>query len=184
MIRVRRMREEDIHGVSTVRVKGWQAAYAGMAPQDYLDALTVTEDARRRRDMFARAGGTVLNLVAEENGTVVGWAALGPSREDDRRPQDGELLALYAAPDRLGTGIGKALMRQTLIDARERSFRRLILWVLAANTRARRFYEHAGFLPDGASTDWPVNGVVVPEVRYGRDLAQPNPTLSPRPTAD
>ncbi|MGW4886185.1 N-acetyltransferase family protein [Streptomyces murinus] len=178
------MREEDIHGVSTVRVKGWQAAYAGMVPQDHLDALTVTEDARRRREMFERGGGTVLNLVAEENGTVVGWAALGPSREDDRRSQDGELLALYAAPDRLGTGIGKALMRQTLVAAQERSFHRLILWVLAANTRARRFYEHAGFQPDGASTDWPVNGVVVPEVRYGKDLAQPDPTLSRRPIAD
>ncbi len=184
MIRVRRMREEDIHGVSTVRVKGWQAAYAGMVPQDHLDALTVTEDARRRREMFERGGGTVLNLVAEENGTVVGWAALGPSREDDRRPQDGELLALYAAPDRLGTGIGTALMRQTLVAAQERSFHRLILWVLAANTRARRFYEHAGFQPDGASTDWPVNGVVVPEVRYGKELAQPDPTLSRRPIAD
>ncbi|MFY4723006.1 GNAT family N-acetyltransferase [Streptomyces sp. LaBMicrA B280] len=176
------MCEEDIHGVSTVRVKGWQAAYAGMVPQDYLDALTVTEDARRRRDMFERAAGTVLNLVAEENGTVVGWAALGPSREADRRPRDGELLALYAAPDRLGTG--RALMRQTLTAARERSFRRLILWVLAANARARRFYEHAGFLPDGGSTDWPVNGVVVPEVRYSADLAQLNPAISQRPTAD
>lgn len=184
MIRVRPMCEEDIHGVSTVRVKGWQAAYAGMVPQDHLDALTVTEDARRRREMFERGGGTVLNLVAEENGTVVGWAALGPSREDDRRPQDGELLALYAAPERLGTGIGKALMRQALVAAQERSFHRLILWVLAANTRARRFYEHAGFQPDGTSTDWPVNGVVVPEVRYGKDLAQPNPPLSRRPIAD
>ncbi|MYU05722.1 GNAT family N-acetyltransferase [Streptomyces sp. SID8366] len=170
MIRVRPLREEDIHGVSTVRVKGWQAAYPGMVPQSYLDALTVAEDARRRRDMFERASDTVLNLVAEENGTVVGWAALGPSREDDRRPQDGELLALYASPDRLGTGIGRALMRRTLTAAQERSFRRLVLWVLAANTRARRFYEHAGFLPDGATSDWPVDGVMVPEVRYSRDV--------------
>lgn len=39
MIRVRLMREEDIWDVSTVRVRGWQAAYPGMVPQDYLDAL-------------------------------------------------------------------------------------------------------------------------------------------------
>ncbi|QHC32982.1 GNAT family N-acetyltransferase [Streptomyces sp. HF10] len=169
------MREEDIHGVSTVRVRGWQAAYAGMVPQGYLDALTVAEDARLRRDMFERATDTVLNLVAEEDGTVVGWAALGPSREDDREPSDGELLALYAAPDRLGTGIGRALMRQTLTAARERSFQRLVLWVLAADTSARRFYERAGFLPDGGSSDWPVDGVAVPEVRYARDLAPPRP---------
>ncbi|WP_240509808.1 GNAT family N-acetyltransferase [Streptomyces malaysiense] len=151
-------------------MKGWQAACTGMVPQDHLDALTVAEDARQRREMFERAPDTVLNLVAEVGGTVVGWAALGPSREDDREPQDGELLALYASPDRLGTGIGKALMRQAPAAARERSFRRLVLWVLAANTRARRFYERAGFLPDGGSSDWPVSGVLVPEVRLGRDV--------------
>ncbi|MEW2624979.1 GNAT family N-acetyltransferase [Streptomyces sp. NPDC048106] len=170
------MREEDILGVSTVRVKGWQAAYAGMVPQDHLDALTVAEDARVRRDMFVRAADTVVNLVAEEDGTVVGWAALGPSREDDREPRDGELLALYAAPDRLGTGIGRALMERTLATARERSFRRLVLWVIAGNTRARRFYERGGFAPDGGTSQWPVDGTLVPELRYTRDLPAPNPS--------
>ncbi|MGW3266317.1 N-acetyltransferase family protein [Streptomyces sp. NPDC001056] len=164
------MREGDIQGVSAVRVTGWKAAYPGMVPQDYLDALTVAEDARVRRDMFERGAGTAVNLVAEEDGAVVGWAALGPSREDDRAPQDGELLALYAAPDRLGTGIGTALMRHVLAAARERSFLRLVLWVIADNARARRFYERSGFAPDGGTSDWSVNGVRVPEVRYSRDL--------------
>ncbi|MFE9612894.1 GNAT family N-acetyltransferase [Streptomyces sp. NPDC006012] len=174
MIRVRPMQEEDICDVSAVRVKGWQAAYPGMVPQDYLDALTVAEDARMRRDLFTRSSGGVLNLVAEEAGVVVGWAALGPSKEKDRRPQDGELLALYAAPDRLGTGVGKALMQQTLAAARERSFHRLVLWVIAANTRARHFYERGGFVLDGRSSDWSVNDTAVPEVRYCKDLAPPN----------
>ncbi|WP_307847644.1 GNAT family N-acetyltransferase [Streptomyces sp. F63] len=174
MIQVRPMQEEDIRDVSAVRVKGWQTAYPGMVPQDYLDALTVAEDARMRRDMFARSTGSVVNLVAEADGAVVGWAALGPSKEENRNPQDGELLALYAAPDRLGTGVGKALMQQTLVAARERSFHRLVLWVIAANTRARRFYERGGFVLDGCSADWSVNGTVVPEVRYCKDLAPPN----------
>ncbi|WP_411079076.1 GNAT family N-acetyltransferase [Streptomyces sp. cmx-18-6] len=170
MITVRPMREEDVHGVSTVRTRGWQTAYRGMVPQDYLDALTIEEDARTRRDMFARGDGSVLNLVAEEAGTVVGWAALGPSREEDREPGDGELLALYAAPDRIGAGVGKALMQHTLTAARERSYGRLVLWVIAANARARDFYERGGFAADGASVEWPVNGARVPEVRYSRKL--------------
>lgn len=132
-----------------------------------------------RRDMFASSMGSVVNLVAEEDGAVVGWAALGPSKEADRKPQDGELLALYAAPDRLGTGIGKALLRQIQVAARERSFHRLMLWVIAANTRARRFYERRGFVPDGRSADWSVNGTAVPEVRYRKDLATPNSLSSP-----
>jgi GNAT superfamily N-acetyltransferase len=164
------MQKEDIRDVSTVRVKGWQAAYQGMVPQDYLDALTVDEDARMRCDIFARSTGSVLNLVAEEDGAIVGWAALGPSKEEDRKPQDGELLALYAAPDRLGTGVGKVLMQQTLVAARERSFTRIVLWVIATNTRARRFYERGGFVLDGYPTDWSVNGTAVPEVRYCKSL--------------
>ncbi|MFJ8404122.1 GNAT family N-acetyltransferase [Streptomyces microflavus] len=169
------MREEDVHAVSTVRITGWQAAYTDLVPQDYLDALTIEEDARTRRDMFARGDGSVLNLVAEEveeaeDGVVVGWAALGPSREEDREPGDGELLALYAAPDRIGAGVGKALILQTLAAARERPYSRLVLWVIAANARARDFYERGGFVADGVSAQWPVNGTTVHEVRYSRKL--------------
>ncbi|MFE2385025.1 hypothetical protein [Streptomyces misionensis] len=45
----------------------------------------------------------------------------------------------------------------------------------------RRFYEHAGFRPDGNSTDWPVNGALMPELRYSRDLESANhiPLVAP-----
>ncbi|MFI6349210.1 GNAT family N-acetyltransferase [Streptomyces sp. NPDC050560] len=166
MPQVRPMREEDIDAVSAVRVGGWRAAYRGMVPQTYLDALTVDEDARGRREMFAHGSGDVLNLVAEDRGAVVGWAALGTSREADSGPDDGELLALYAAPDRLRAGTGTALLRHALAAARERSYDALVLWVIAANTGARRFYERHGFAPDGAASDWLVDGTAVPELRY------------------
>ncbi|GBQ02643.1 hypothetical protein SSP531S_41030 [Streptomyces spongiicola] len=37
--------------------------------------------------------------------------------------------------------------------------------------RARRFYEKAGFAPDGAEEPFEAVGVMVPEVRYGRRLS-------------
>jgi hypothetical protein len=40
--------------------------------------------------------------------------------------------------------------------------------VLPANTRARRFYEIAGWVADGSERTMEVLGVVVPEVRYRR----------------
>jgi ribosomal protein S18 acetylase RimI-like enzyme len=164
------MQVEDIEGVSAVRVRGWQAAYRGMVPQSHLDALTIDGDARMRHEMFAKSDGRVLNLVAEQDGAVVGWAALGPSREEDAEAGDGELLALYVAPDAVGTGVGRALMAEALASAGQRSFRRLVLWVIADNIRARSFYERAGFVADGRTEDWAVDGAVVPEVRYGMDL--------------
>jgi RimJ/RimL family protein N-acetyltransferase len=44
-----------------------------------------------------------------------------------------------------------------------------VLWVLRDNTRARRFYERAGFAPDGATDVLDRLGGVT-EVRYRRAL--------------
>uniref|UniRef100_UPI0035324AA9 hypothetical protein n=1 Tax=Streptomyces castrisilvae TaxID=3033811 RepID=UPI0035324AA9 len=45
MTHVREMDEADIKAVSTIRVRGWQAAYADIVPRTYLDAMTVEGDA-------------------------------------------------------------------------------------------------------------------------------------------
>ncbi|MDX2643250.1 hypothetical protein PV341_06605 [Streptomyces sp. PA03-1a] len=49
MIKVRAMRMDDVDAVSTIRVRGRQAAYAGIVPRSYLDAMNVEEDAVLRR---------------------------------------------------------------------------------------------------------------------------------------
>ncbi|MFJ6699818.1 hypothetical protein ACIQM4_27640 [Streptomyces sp. NPDC091272] len=41
MVHVQEMDAADVEAVSTIRVRGWQAAYAGIVPQTYLDAMTV-----------------------------------------------------------------------------------------------------------------------------------------------
>jgi hypothetical protein len=43
-----------------------------------------------------------------------------------------------------------------------------VLWVLAGNARARRFYEIAGWVADGAERTSEVFGATVSEVRYRR----------------
>lgn len=115
--RVRRMTEDDIGAVCAIRVRGWQWAYAGLVPQPFLDGLDVAEEAGRRRELFTRAPGDVVNLVAEQAGSVTGWAAFGPYRDaatGRRAPGHAELYALYVCPERAGTGVGRALMSASL----------------------------------------------------------------------
>ena len=45
----------------------------------------------------------------------------------------------------------------------------MLLWVLVANERARRFYERAGFHADGPVVDFEVGGATLPEMRYRYD---------------
>ncbi|MEW1688456.1 GNAT family N-acetyltransferase [Streptomyces sp. NPDC091265] len=161
---------DDCEAVATVRVRGWQSAYAGLMPQAHLDAMDIAEDAERRRGFFAE-GGEVVNLVAERAGLgVIGWAAYGPYREDGRRLARGELYAIYVLPELTGTGAGRALMAEVLARAGAAGHPDLALWVLKENAAARRFYARAGFCPDGAEEPFEVDGVPVPELRYLRSL--------------
>ncbi|AXE83187.1 GNAT family N-acetyltransferase [Streptomyces atratus] len=167
---VRDMTVDDCEAVARVRVRGWQAAYAGLMPQSHLDAMDIAEDAERRREFFAE-GNPVVNVVAERADLgVIGWACYGPYRENGRRATRGQLYAIYVLPEQIGTGAGRALMAKMLTRATADGFPDLALWVLKENARARRFYERSGFLPDGAEEPFEVDGVLVPEVRYVRAL--------------
>ncbi|MFD5112364.1 GNAT family N-acetyltransferase [Streptomyces sp. NPDC058391] len=170
-VEIREMTADDCEAVATVRVRGWQHAYAGLMPQAYLDALSVEEDAARRRDHLARGNGRVVNLVAERAGRVAGWGCYGPGRDEDAPAGSAELYAIYVLPEQLSTGVGRALMDALTSRAAAEGCPLLLLWVLAGNEHARRFYEKAGFAPDGAEESFEVGGVSVGEVRYGRRLS-------------
>ncbi|MFB7273285.1 GNAT family N-acetyltransferase [Streptomyces sp. NPDC056244] len=170
-VRIREMTVDDCEAVATVRVRGWQHAYRGLIPQAYLDAMSVEEDAARRREYLTKGDGRVVDLVAERAGHVVGWGCCGPSRDEDVPDRTAELYALYVLPERIGTGVGSALIDALTARAEAAGASSLVLWVLAANDRARRFYTRAGFAPDGREEQFDVNGVAVPEVRYARRLS-------------
>ncbi|MER5883149.1 GNAT family N-acetyltransferase [Streptomyces sp. NPDC001941] len=167
------MREADCAAVAEVRVRGWQFAYAGLIPDSYLDAMDVAEETVRRKELFAEGNRGTVQLVAEADGEVLGWAAYGPYREDDAEgavPGLGELYAIYVLPRRVSTGVGWALLAEAQSRAVADGYRELRLWVLKENGRARRFYERAGYVPDGAEEPFEVDGVTVAEVRYVREL--------------
>ncbi|MEV8592916.1 GNAT family N-acetyltransferase [Streptomyces sp. NPDC052012] len=164
------MTADDCDGVAEIRVRGWQHAYRGIVPQSYLDGLDVAADAERHRARLERADNPVVNLVAETGGgALAGWAAFGPYRDGDTLTEDAELYALYLRPEHIGHGVGRALLTEAVRRCTSTGRPRMLLWVVKANTRARRFYARAGFAADGAEEPFEVDGVSVPEVRYVRD---------------
>ena len=61
----------------------------------------------------------------------------------------GELYALFVHPDHWGVGAGRALADAACADLRAAGCTTVNLWVLEANTRARRFYAKYGFEDTG-----------------------------------
>mgnify|MGYP003441106860 CR=1 FL=1 len=108
--------------------------------------------------------------LAEEDGRAVGFAGAAKSEDADAEDRTAELYAIYLEPDRVGTGAGRELFAHAIDDLRDRGFRTATLWVLETNERARRFYEIAGWKPDGTVTSERVDCEMRPTVRYRVDL--------------
>jgi GNAT superfamily N-acetyltransferase len=179
---IRSARIEDAEALATVHVRSWQAAYAGLIPQRYLDSLRV--DMRRlerwRRGLAATAWPSTGTLVAESDGRVVAFAGISPSRDDDQDSATvGEVQAIYAVPEAWGRGIGRALMEASLERLACAGFSSATLWVLDTNTRARRFYEAGPWRPDGATKRDDRGDFVLQEIRYGCQLS-PRASCRPR----
>ncbi|MFE9406474.1 GNAT family N-acetyltransferase [Streptomyces sp. NPDC006530] len=167
MVRVQEMDEADIEAVSTIRVRGWQEAYAGIVPQTYLDAMTVEGDVGRRRQWFSQPGRKSRDLVALDDRGPMGWICFGSYRGEMPGPERaGEVYALYISPDLTGQGIGRTLLGEAHAQMKGQGFETSALWVLCDNQRARHFYERAGYQADGAAQDDVYEGITLTELRY------------------
>ena len=161
---------KDADALADLHVRAWRAAYRGQLSDDFLDGLRAEERAERWRSTLASPRETWRTWVAEDDGAVIGWATTGPSEDADADERTAEVYAIYLDPERVGTGAGRMLFEHAVEDLRGRRFPSATLWVLETNTRARRFYEIAGWKLDGAVTSERVDCEMRPTVRYRVDL--------------
>lgn len=148
---VRRAIQADARDIARVRVETWRAAYDGLIAAEMLASLDAEREGARRAELWDQhhTDPRMTELIAEVDGELAGWAAIGPSQTEDRR-DDGQVFAVYALPPFWGTGVGHALLTASEDFLREAGFANAHLWVLAGNDRAADFYERHGWIEDGA----------------------------------
>lgn len=105
-------------------------------------------------------------MVALADGVVCGFVTILPSQFAGV----GELVGLYVDPERWCRGIGYLLLSEAQARLGMRGFGRAVLWVLAGNIRAERFYARHGWRPEGAMRNQEIWGIGVQEVCYTRRL--------------
>ena len=163
----------DAPVMGKIHVAAWRAAYDGLMPDDYLAALDVGERAQMWRRLIARPRDRSRLVVVERDGAVVGFAALGATTDSDNADDLGELFSINVDPSQWRSGVGTALLTAVHGDLAALGFTEAILWVHPENHRARLFYEESGWRFDETERTADVLGVIVPEVRYRKDLTPP-----------
>ena len=143
----------DAEATARIHVDSWAAAYTLAGPT-----------LEQRLEYHRRFPPTV---VAEVGGEIVGFVAVGASRDADA---EGELFTIYVNPVHWGTGVGRELIRAGEERMRELGYGRVVLWMLDGNSRAQRFYESAGWTLDGERRTIEFVGQSMPEVRFVKQL--------------
>jgi ribosomal protein S18 acetylase RimI-like enzyme len=161
---------DDAFDIATMHVRAWRAAYRGIVPDEVLDGLSVAARAASWSDQLTGDLSDQHTFVAEQEGVVVGFVALGPSRDPLVEPGTGEVYAIYVDPDLWGRGIGSSLLAQAVEELRSRGHASATLWVLAANQPGQRFYERRGWAADGSTKTYPAGEVELEEIRYRIEL--------------
>lgn len=147
MVTIRRARPGDAPALGQVHVACWRSAYAGVLPDNYLNALSPAREALGYEHAIAegRGGHAVFVAVADSQevpgGGVVGFITGGLSR----RPSiaEGEVETLYLHDDFHERGIGRRLMRAMASHLASLGAQSAFVWVLESNP-SRWFYERLG----------------------------------------
>ncbi|MFJ9752029.1 GNAT family N-acetyltransferase [Streptomyces chartreusis] len=167
-MRIRQAAPDDASAVAGVHVRSWQVAFAGLVPQRYLDAMDPSREESGWKSRIAAAQWPSSGvLVAETEAGIVGFAGFGASEESSAIAEIG---TLYSMPEVWGAGIGKQLMAAALRTLGQADYAQAVLWVLEDNERARRFYQAAGWRPDGAAVVDTTGGAALNKLRYRRPL--------------
>lgn len=140
VISIRRAKSEDAAALSEVFDATWREAYQGIIPAIALERMI---SRRGPRWWLATIGRGRPLAVLDVHDAVAGYVSYGRCR-DRGLPADGEIDEFYLAPEYQGLGFGTRLFRAVCNDLRDRGAKRIAVWTLSDNERARAFYERLG----------------------------------------
>jgi ribosomal protein S18 acetylase RimI-like enzyme len=150
---IRRPTADEAAELAALHIACWQEAYRGIVPDEVLAGADLT----RRTAVWqgAIANHERIVLAAFDGRNPVGFVMAGAALETLFAGMDGHIPALYVAASHYRRGIGRRLMGEAARAWQAQGGRSLALGVLAANARARAFYEACGarLVSDGVY-DW------------------------------
>jgi GNAT superfamily N-acetyltransferase len=168
-VEVRLAKSGEGVSLGAIHVRAWIDTYSRAVPDNIVAErlprvreLDWEELMRRRR---RTAGAGVLALV--EDGQLVGLCEFGPTEDGDDDPRvAGHVFRLFINPSHQSAGGGRLLLATARDHLLAVEMKEATLWVLESDERARGFYEHLGWQPDGAR-----QGEAVADIRYRLTLA-------------
>ena len=128
----------DSAAMGRIYCEAWKKAYDGIVPGEFLERLTP--------EMAAPPPERISpdNCFVYDTGDgAIGLVSFGPCR-DEAANGAAEIYSIYVLPVNWKSGIGSQLFAAAKDKLAYAGYKKLILWTLTENSRARAFYEKMG----------------------------------------
>lgn len=133
-VSIRPAEGRDAERIAEIWHLGWHDAHDGLVPPELVEIRT-------EASFFERAPRRISDAaVATVDGDVAGFVMV----------VDDEVEQVYVAAEARGTGVAAELMKEAERQVQASGHAKAWLAVVAGNARARRFYERAGWVDEGA----------------------------------
>ena len=167
MIRI--AKEEDLIRTSEIQVYGWRSSYADYIPEVYLyNKMNVLSSQKKQRELLGSDKG---NFHLLDDGIIRGIILHGEPRDVNDNSLY-EVYAIYIEPQFKQRGYGRKLLEFVELEALKKGKKKLIIWTIEENTKARMFYESNNYIYDNNEKfieEWDLK-----EVRYSKELKYEN----------
>ncbi|WP_160726015.1 arsinothricin resistance N-acetyltransferase ArsN1 family A [Bacillus sp. USDA818B3_A] len=133
---IRKASESDISSILEIYNQGIEDRIATLEEE--------TKDYAYMKEWFERHQGRYRVVVAEQDGSVRGWASLNPY--SNRRAYDGVAdLSIYISRDHRGSGLGKQLLAEIETIAATNHFHKIVLFTFPFNRSGQGLYRKMGY---------------------------------------
>jgi GNAT superfamily N-acetyltransferase len=178
---VRPAQPDDAAEIARIQLTAWRLAYRRILPRHVLEGMDEAWMAERWRSSIEEPPTprhrVLVAYEQAERSYLVGFVAMGPADEaalDAEETALGEHVAAVtdiAVEPRWGRrGHGSRLLAACVDHWRADAFTLAVAWVFEADPVSRKFFESAGWAPDGATRALDVDDLLVPQLRLQTSL--------------
>lgn len=167
MMKIRYANINDAKILGEIHSLSWKEAYKGIIPDEILSNRTPEKRQKHFENAISEGGEEIAIILVDDK--PIGFIRIGKCRDVDKSSSYGEIWGIYLLEEWWNKGLGYESMVWGLNELAKRQYKKVTLWVLEENLRARRFYEKIGFQHDGTIKEIQI-GRKLNEYRYVKDI--------------
>lgn len=145
---IRYVNKEDADTIAMIYSKSFQQAFKGIIPDDFLKEKFAYE---RLKDRLSKElnEGTATSCIMYKDDIPVGMLTFAKDDDKERDNLEIDIWRIYLLPEYWSQNLGIEFIDWGIKELIAKGYKKVALWVVEENIRARKFYEKVGFFHEG-----------------------------------